>query len=58
VDGAALENRNCPTAYGVRPNEVSAPIKYITGASNGDFGEIFGKLILDEFPGKDQASTR
>ena len=27
-----------------RPNQVGAPVKYVTDASNGEIGEIFGKL--------------
>jgi hypothetical protein len=45
--GSALENGNGPTPDGVGPpraNQVSALIKYVTGASNGEIGEIFGKL--------------
>jgi hypothetical protein len=42
--GSAIENGNFPTFGPPGPNQVSAPIKYVTDASNGEIGEIFGKL--------------
>ncbi len=39
-----MEIVRSPTGPGVGPNLVSAPIKYVTGVSNGEIGEIFGKL--------------
>jgi len=40
-----IEIAQRPTGVGPpQPNQVSAPIKYVTGASNGEIGEIFGKL--------------